>query len=766
MKTSALQGSLLPGSILVALLFATVCWAAAPFSLRINCGADKPYRDSGGNDWVADQFYRAGMWGAVGGGTVVRAAHEILDTKDAAIYLSEHYDVNAYHIPVPAGRYRVTLHFCETYDGVSGEGQRVFSVLIGKTCVLPRFDPYKEAGKQKFAAVRRSFYVSAPHNEIYLDFEPVDANGPEINGIEVESIDKAPSGFKWIDGTMPPRQQVDAATLTIDTSRKGRLQVIDGFGDMPTAQAADTDYQKLYYDDLGASMLRVFLQPSFIAPYSDFNYYSPWFMGRGVKSVLNIEEGGVNSDGPEGNRVRTYSGPDDYSRPFGGQKAPIAVMGPDIQKNITLFDYAGMEQSAKLAQAGLARKVQLGDFKLFASFLSPQPWVKVSSGNTIGGGNFPMPVKGTAWPFIWGGNFSGGRLDVSGKPLELFNDGTGPTSALTQFVRCASAYIKGFQDKFGVKFYAISIQNELNFEEFYSSATYPLTSQYITTLKAMRKEFDKYPDLKDIKIIGPEDLLTNSQWGMWQIGSGDKIVQKNLQYMRDIEADAEASRALGIYCVHGEASDRGTAAGAQPLLWQWWSNGWQQSVDPHIPAHVQGFRAFGKRSWSTEGHAQGGNWRQPANGFPGNGAWSIADDIQQTLTTGMQSADIYLTLAGNSQNADSTPQFIAAKHFFKYIRPNAVAVKTRISRNAGVTASAFVHDVDNTLTIVLVNRAENGCRTTIKLPKGFKQTKSFQTYTSSEKSLWNPAVVLVKHGVVTLTVPGYGVVTVVGTAGK
>src|SRR5690606_23135785 len=124
----------------------------------------------------------------------------------------------------------------------------------------------------------------------------------------------------------------------------------------------------------------------------------------------------------------------------------------------------------------------------------------------------------------------GGMLDVSGMPLEIFNDaplgGTGPTSSLTQFARGIASYLLGYQEHHGVKFYAISIQNELNFEEFYNSMTYPLSSMYITALKTVRDELDKYDELKDIKIMGPEDLMGGDVWGMWQYGGGENTIHK------------------------------------------------------------------------------------------------------------------------------------------------------------------------------------------------------------------------------------------------
>src|SRR5262249_23195540 len=156
---------------------------------------------------------------------------------------------------------------------------------------------------------------------------------------------------------------------------------------------------------------------------------------------------------------------------WANQSAPIAVMGPDIDKNIDYFNYDddGPKTAGMLAQLGAMKRSQLSDFKLFASMWSPAPWVKMSSGHSISGqSGSPLPANGTAWPFIWGGNFVGGKLDVSGTPLPQFNDsslgGTGPTSALTQFARGLAAYLRGFQNRYKVQLYAVSIQNELNFE--------------------------------------------------------------------------------------------------------------------------------------------------------------------------------------------------------------------------------------------------------------------------------------------------------------
>ncbi len=564
-----------------------------------------------------------------------------------------------------------------------------------------------------------------------------------------------------------------AQTVAIDTTPSGRRQIIDGFGTHQGDAARNaTWWQQLYYDDLGASIYRVDLTPQFVSPYSDFSYVSPWFMGSGVDSPLNIEDPD-NPNGPEGNRVRTYTGPEDYSRLFGGESAPIAVMGPDIDANVKYFTYP----TNGAIKAGLDRMEQLGDFKLIGSLWSPAPWLKVSSGNTYGQNWWPGPVQGVAWPFIWGGNFAGGKLDVSGTPLEVFNDtalgGSGPTSALTQFARSTAAYVRGFQNTYKAQFYAISIQNELNFEEFYNSTTYPLSSQYIAALKVVREEFDKYPDLENIRLMGPEDLLGGNAYGMWQYGGNDNPTHKNLQYLQNISADPEAAEAVDFFAIHGYANDGVSSAGSDPTLWDWWANGWQNSPAAGIPAEVKGFSSYGKKSWMTETSGEQDAWLAPASGFPNDGGWSIALKLHQALTTGQQSAWLYWTFAERADDGSVTPsaltnqtkgatapKYVAAKHFFRYIRPNAVRVAAAVTGSDYLKASAYVHDEDAALTVVLINTSPDAQAVAVEAPGA----SSFDAYTSSEGSYWQNSKVQVQNGTAGVVAPGYSVVTLYATS--
>lgn len=559
--------------------------------------------------------------------------------------------------------------------------------------------------------------------------------------------------------------------VVIDTSPSGRRQTIDGFGTcLYGTEAQLAWWQDLYYHDLQASILRMDLTPKFKSPHTGQNgtYNSPWFHNNPALP------------GPEGNNVRTYTNAASYTRLYNGWSAPIAVMGPDIDQNTNYFDFnhSGPRTAGLAARAGANRSNQLGGFKLVGSLWSPAPWVKVSSDNTISGHSSPLPLDGTPWPFVWFDNFSGGKLDTSGTARAEFNDlslgGTGPTSALTQFVRGIAAYLRGFQKACGVQFHAISIQNELNFEEFYNSCTYPLSAGYIAALKAVRAEFDRYPDLAPIQIMGPEDLMGGDAYGMWQYGGGSTTIHKNLQYLQNIAADPLAASALSFFCIHGYASDGVSAVNSTPTLWNWWVNGWSASPAAGIPPNVHGFAYYGRKSWMTETSGENPAWLFPASGYPNGGAWGLALRIHHALATGRQSAWLHWQTTDGSAVSGSTltdaslrtnsAKYVAAKHFFRYIRPGAALVNTTINGTTNLLATAFLHDTNRTLTLVLLNTSASPITTSIEVPTQPFLVPGFRVFTSQNGDLWRVSNVSVSNGVVSTTVPAYGVATLNGIA--
>jgi hypothetical protein len=160
---------------------------AREFILRVNCAASEQYTDKAGNEWLPDQYIEQGnKWGAVGGLTVDRGDLGISNTDAPKIYETERYSMEAYRFIVPNGKYVVRLHFAETYDGITGEGQRVFSVTINGETVLEGFDPYKESGGFQKPVVKTIEGVAVTNEELVIGFT-VNIQNPEINGIEILS---------------------------------------------------------------------------------------------------------------------------------------------------------------------------------------------------------------------------------------------------------------------------------------------------------------------------------------------------------------------------------------------------------------------------------------------------------------------------------------------------------------------------------------------------------------------------------------------------
>jgi hypothetical protein len=162
--------------------------AKAPkFVLRVNCAGSEPYTDKAGNLWLADQNMESGKkWGAIDGLTVDRGDLGIAGTDSPRVYETERYSMEGYKFSVPNGRYKVRLNFAETYSGITGDGQRVFSVTINEKIVLKDFDPYKEAGGFEKPVVKTIKSLAVTNGELAFGFT-MDIQNPEINGIEIFS---------------------------------------------------------------------------------------------------------------------------------------------------------------------------------------------------------------------------------------------------------------------------------------------------------------------------------------------------------------------------------------------------------------------------------------------------------------------------------------------------------------------------------------------------------------------------------------------------
>lgn len=158
--------------------------AGGKYVLRVNTGTFTAYTDKAGKVWQADQDYTdANKWGAQGGQTIERPDLNIANTDCPIIYESERYQMDGYKFVVPNGKYTVILHFAETFNGVSGPGERVYSVSINGKTVIESMDPFKESGAFNKPAVK-TFDVDVTDGQILIGFK-ANIENPQICGIEV-----------------------------------------------------------------------------------------------------------------------------------------------------------------------------------------------------------------------------------------------------------------------------------------------------------------------------------------------------------------------------------------------------------------------------------------------------------------------------------------------------------------------------------------------------------------------------------------------------
>lgn len=143
--------------------------------IRIDAGAAAPIKDSTGIEWLGDT-------GFSGGDVIERPDQQIANTTQPEIYRSEHYSMDSFSQELPNGKYQVKLHFCETYDGITGPGERVFTFEIGGM-TFKDFDVWAKAGGFAKAYVE-TVPVEIANGQLDIKFTAQTEN-PQINAIEI-----------------------------------------------------------------------------------------------------------------------------------------------------------------------------------------------------------------------------------------------------------------------------------------------------------------------------------------------------------------------------------------------------------------------------------------------------------------------------------------------------------------------------------------------------------------------------------------------------
>jgi hypothetical protein len=165
-----------PAAVAVQTPAAPAAVAAADGVIRIKAGSSEPFKDSSGNVWQAEVGFE--------GGDVVGhdSSLAIANTKDAGLFQSEHYSMDSFSCAVRNGKYIAKLYFAETYDGITGPGQRVFSFNVqGRE--FKDFDVWVKAGGPNRAYVE-TVPVEVTDGKFKITFTS-NIENPQINAIEL-----------------------------------------------------------------------------------------------------------------------------------------------------------------------------------------------------------------------------------------------------------------------------------------------------------------------------------------------------------------------------------------------------------------------------------------------------------------------------------------------------------------------------------------------------------------------------------------------------
>jgi hypothetical protein len=143
---------------------------------------EHPYTDKQGRTWAADGYSR--------GGQLVMRTEPVPNIDDPELLRGERYGNLTYVIPVPAGRYGVTLFFTEGWFGPGnfaggGVGSRIFDILCNGVAIRRSFDIFKEAhGSYRAAIFPIHGLEPDAQGKLNLSLVPI-RNYASLNALEV-----------------------------------------------------------------------------------------------------------------------------------------------------------------------------------------------------------------------------------------------------------------------------------------------------------------------------------------------------------------------------------------------------------------------------------------------------------------------------------------------------------------------------------------------------------------------------------------------------
>jgi O-glycosyl hydrolase len=299
--------------------------------------------------------------------------------------------------------------------------------------------------------------------------------------------------------------------------------------------------------------------------------------------------------------------------------------------------------------------------------------------------------------FSWAGDANATR---NAGTVSTKNGGTLNPDKYIDYATWLKSCIQSYKD-IGADLYAVSLQNEPMFSEPYNSCTYT-TSWYCDLLNNVVPAIKATYPL--VKIFGAENMLEME----------GKSNNYPYFYHQAIKNNTTAKDNIDILAVHGY-SDGVSASSGSELAKMWANHSEQFSVPMNKPV------------WMTETSGYAESWTGTST-TPG--AINLAMDIYSGLNFGNIRAWVWWQGSESSgisnyslmSNNTGGKKYYVSKHFFRYIRPGAVRVKSS-SDDPDIFVTAFEHQEKGTNTIIIINNGSESKSISIQgadLPASYK----------------------------------------------
>lgn len=373
-------------------------------------------------------------------------------------------------------------------------------------------------------------------------------------------------------------------------------------------------------------------------------------------------------------------------------KSPAASINYETDFNLT--------GAAKWNEIPIELKTRYPDLRLIGTFWSPPAWMK-ASGATDGGD----PATNVL--------------------LSQYED---------HYAYFLAESIRLFDEHFQAPLYALSIQNELLFDEPYASCIWT-PEQYFRVVKKLCQILDQRG--VEIILFGPEHMT--------------KDYGRALDFLRPLLADPVTAPYFQVAAAHGYTN--GVEGDANPTSA---SQFWDKAASPN-----------NLRFWMTETSGDPHTWDGALDG--------VAGAVHNALVYGHASAYTYWLANHESvshgeelfEAMQPTKKSYAFQHFCKYIRPGAIRVALDPANDSQLNVSAWIHPIDGTMTAVLLNRYSGSRQVdlTVLHETGIDQFTAHRTSSTDNFARLTP-LAIDTTGLVSFVMPARSMVTLQGTGGS